>query len=245
MNLLTTKQVVVRILVIIFIVELIIMFILQLIPHKLSSFAEAALDASILTLVSLLPIYFWVIKPFVDASQGAMSRIEKLALTDPLTQLGNRRYFLSCMEKVISSNSRYKEQAAIILIDLDGFKKVNDEFGHEAGDTLLIEVASKLQSLIRQEDVVARLGGDEFVILLQRMYGNSLVNREIAQQIGIELVGLINQPVRYKDVTLTVGASVGIRLIDGDEKDVDALIRAADVAMYQAKKRNTHKVAFS
>ena len=245
MNLLTTKQVVIRILAIIFIVELVIMFILQLIPHKLSSVVEAALDASILTLVSLAPIYFWVIKPFVDANQEAILRINKLALTDPLTQLGNRRYFLSCMEKVISSNSRYKEQAAIVLIDLDGFKKINDEFGHEAGDALLVEVSSKLQSLIRQEDVVARLGGDEFVILLQRMYGNSLVNREIVQQIGIELVGLINQPIRYKEQTLNVGASVGIRLIDGDEKDVDALIRAADVAMYQAKKRNTHKVVFS
>ncbi|WP_438463784.1 diguanylate cyclase [Marinomonas sp. PE14-40] len=245
MNLLTTKQVVIRILAIIFIVELVIMFILQLIPHKLSSIVEAALDASILTLVSLAPIYFWVIKPFVDANQETILRINKLALTDPLTQLGNRRYFLSCMEKVISSNSRYKEQAAIVLIDLDGFKKINDEFGHEAGDALLVEVSSKLQSLIRQEDVVARLGGDEFVILLQRMYGNSLVNREIVQQIGIELVGLINQPIRYKEQTLNVGASVGIRLIDGDEKDVDALIRAADVAMYQAKKRNTHKVVFS
>ena len=149
------------------------------------------------------------------------------------------------MEKVISSNSRYKEQAAILLIDLDGFKKINDEFGHEAGDALLMTVATRLQTLIRYEDVVARLGGDEFVILLQRMYGNNIVNREIVQQIAIELIGLINQPVQHKGITLSVGASIGVRLIDGAEKDVDALIRAADVAMYQAKKRHPSKIVFA
>ena len=85
MNLLTTKQVVIRILVIIFIVELIIMFILQLVPHNFSSLLESAIDAFLLTLISLGPIYFWVIKPFVIANEGAIARINKLALTDPLT----------------------------------------------------------------------------------------------------------------------------------------------------------------
>jgi len=245
MNLLTTKQVVLRILMIIFVVELIIMFILQLIPHTFHSYIESALDAFLLTLFSLAPIYYWVIKPFVDAREEAMNRIKKLALTDPLTQLGNRRYFLDHMEKVISSNGRYEEQAAILLIDLDGFKKVNDTYGHEAGDALLVEVASRMQALIRYEDVVARLGGDEFVILLQRMYGNSLTNREIVQQIGIELIGIINQPFHFKGQVLRVGASIGVRLLGGDDKDVDGLIRAADVAMYEAKKRKIPKVVFS
>lgn len=221
------------------------MFVLQMVPHHLNPLAEASLDALVLTLISLGPIYFWVIRPFVEAHEGDILRINKLALTDSLTQLGNRRYFLTTMEKVISSNQRYNEQSAIFLIDLDGFKKINDEFGHEAGDELLIEVANRLQSLVRYEDVVARLGGDEFVILLQRMYGNTIVNREIVQQIGIELLGLINQPVRYKGENLQVGASIGVRLIDSKDKNVDDLIRDADVAMYQAKKRTAQKIVFS
>lgn len=245
MILLTTKQVVLRILLIIFVVELIIMFILQIIPHNFHSFVESTLDAFLLTLFSLAPIYYWVIKPFVDAREEVVSRIEKLALTDPLTQLGNRRYFMNYMEKVISSNGRYKEQAAILLIDLDGFKKVNDTYGHEAGDALLVEVASRVQALIRYEDVVARLGGDEFVILLQRMYGNNITNREIVQQIGIELIGIINQPFHFKGKVLMVGASIGVCLLGGDDKDVDGLIRNADVAMYQAKKRNVPKVVIA
>jgi diguanylate cyclase (GGDEF)-like protein len=196
-------------------------------------------------LFSLAPIYFWVIKPFVDARDETLARIKQLALTDPLTQLGNRRYFINTMEKVIASNGRYEEQAAILLIDLDGFKKVNDTHGHEAGDAMLVEIASRLQALIRYEDVSARLGGDEFVILLQRMYGNSMTNREIVQQIGIELIGIINQPFRFKGKVLTVGASIGVCILGGDDKDVDGLIRSADVAMYQAKKTNTSKVVFA
>lgn len=245
MNSLTTKQIVFRILLIIFIVELIIMYILQLVPHNFHSLTESAVDASLLSVFSLAPIYYWVIKPFVDLNNSALKQIHKLALTDPLTQLGNRRYFLDNMEKVISSNGRYEEQAAILLIDLDGFKKINDTHGHEAGDALLIEVATRLQALVRYEDVVARLGGDEFVILLQRMYGNSITNREIVQQIGIELIGIINQPFHFNGKVLTVGASIGVRLLGGDDKDVDGLIRSADVAMYQAKKRATPKVSFA
>lgn len=245
MSLLSTKQVVLRIILIIFLVELAIMMLFQLFPLNFSPTIIAVLDAFFLASLSLFPIYYWVIKPFVDAREEMLEQIKKLALTDPLTQLGNRRYFLKNMEKVVSSNGRYKEQAAILLIDLDGFKKINDEHGHEAGDALLVEISSRLQALIRYEDLVARLGGDEFVVLLQRMYGNSLVNREIVQQIGIELLGIINQPFYYKGKPLSVGASVGVRTFAGDEKDVDSLLRSADVAMYQAKKPNSPKVVFA
>ena len=245
MKLINSKQVVVRIIVIIFSIELAIMFALQMIPHAFHSFVESLLDAILLSMLSLAPIYFWVIRPFVDAKEEALSQLKKLALTDPLTQLGNRRYFLNNLDKVVASNVRYEEQAAILLIDLDGFKKINDKFGHEAGDALLVEVATRMQRLIRYEDVAARLGGDEFVILLQRMYGNNMTNREIVQQIGIELIGIINQPFHYKDDVLTVGASIGVCLLGGDDKDADGLIRSADVAMYQAKKPHTPKVVFA
>jgi len=207
MKLLTTKQVVVRIAIIIASVELLIMLMLMVSPYETDIYSVVAFDTVFLTVLSIPAIYIWVIKPFVDARDVALAQISHLALTDPLTQLANRRLISKHLGKVIAGRVRHKDYGAVLLIDLDGFKPVNDDHGHDAGDALLVEIAARFRSIVRAEDVAGRIGGDEFVVLT----------------------------FDYNGQILQVGASVGIRLLGFEEMDTVAAMSEADIAMYSAK----------
>lgn len=244
MELLTTKQVVVRIAIIILVVEFLIMLVLRTIPHEASTYSGAVLDAVSLVVLSTPAIYIWVIKPFVNAREEALAQISYLANVDPLTRLANRRLLSKHLEKAVAGSVRHKDHGAVLLMDLDGFKLVNDRHGHEAGDVVLVEIAERLRSIVRSEDVVGRLGGDEFVVLIHRLGADERVVREKALQIAEKLIKLADTPFDFNGKALHVGASVGIRLLGFEELDAETAIREADVAMYRAKQAGGGCAAF-
>jgi diguanylate cyclase (GGDEF)-like protein len=234
-KLLTTKQVVIRIAVIISTAEILIMLVLGAIPHEASTYSEAVLDAVLLVVLSTPPIYIWVIKPFVIARDEALAQISHLAHVDPLTQLANRRLLSKHLEKAVAGIVRHKIYGALLLLDLDGFKPINDAHGHDAGDAVLVEIAKRMQSITRSEDIVARLGGDEFVALVSHLDVDERIARDKALRIAKKLIDLVNKPFDFNGKTLHVGASIGIRLLGFEELDTETAIRDTDIAMYRAK----------
>lgn len=235
MNSLTTPQVIIRIIAIITSVEFLIMLLLGAIPLELSISAEATLDIALLALLSTPLITIGVIRPFVTARDDALEQINQLAHTDPLTQLPNRRLVSLYLEKFIAEMARHQMRGAVLLLDLDGFKRVNDLHGHEAGDDVLIETAKRLQANIRSEDVAGRLGGDEFIILLHHLDADEAITRDFTARIAEKLITLAKAPMAVNDTSLTIGTSIGIRLLDFEEGDTKTVMREADSALYRAK----------
>ena len=178
---------------------------------------------------------------FVDitALKKAEEEISQLANHDPLTMLPNLRLFGHLISKAISRSERESYQTAVMFIDLDDFKEVNDTLGHEAGDDALKEVAKRLLTSVRETDSVARIGGDEFVVLLENLDSSSV--RIIGQRIVDHL---------SKAITLAVGeayisASIGVAFYPQHGNNAKVLIKAADKAMYDVKKNTKRAVAFA
>lgn len=237
MKLLTIKDVILRIVAIIVVAEFLVMLVLRNIPHQASTFTEAVLDAAALAFLSTPAIYIWVIKPFVNARDEALARIRHLASVDPLTQLANRRLLVQHLEKAMAGSARHKDHGAVLLLDLDGFKAINDGHGHLAGDAVLVEVAARLQSVVRTDDIVGRLGGDEFVVVLHRLGADEPAARIKALSVAEKLISFVGAKVYFEGESLHVGASVGVRLIGFEEQDAEVVIGDADAAMYQAKQK--------
>lgn len=158
------------------------------------------------------------------------------SLHDPLTDLHNRHVFLDRLNHTCLQFRRDSQPFAVLMIDLDRFKEVNDQFGHAAGDRLLIDVANRLRSNVRDVDTVARLGGDEFAILLDDIH-----TAEAALTLGRKLVSLLERPFAGDQGVLRIGASVGVALCPQHGSDPSLLLRRADNAMYRAK-RGVEKV---
>ncbi len=235
MDTLTTKNVILRIVIIITLAEFIIMLFLSSLPYELNIASEAAIDIGLLAIMSIPLIYFWVIKPFVTARDEALAQVSHLAHTDPLTNLPNRRMLARHFDKFMAGSMRHKVHGAVLLMDLDGFKLLNDNYGHDAGDEVLVEIADRIMSITRMEDVAARLGGDEFIILISQLDSDEQTARDVAWRIADKLINLVNQPIMFEGKALHVGASIGIRLIGLEELESETAIREADAAMYNAK----------
>jgi diguanylate cyclase (GGDEF)-like protein len=150
---------------------------------------------------------------------------------DPLTNLVNRRAFDKQLESAIVKANRTECKLALLFIDLDDFKCINDTYGHDAGDFVLIQVAERLSKCIRESDFVGRLGGDEFVICLDLLNDFNIVSSKVAQ-----IEQAIREPIIFHERTLQVGASIGVSHFPDHTKNKDALICLADEAMYNAKK---------
>jgi len=172
-----------------------------------------------------------------EALADANKRLEQLAMQDPLTGLGNRSALARHLAQAMQRTARRGELLGLTLIDLDGFKSINDELGHDVGDQVLISIARRLSGHARQTDLVARLGGDEFVLISEGIAGE-----EDALQQGQRLLDVLSMPIELEDLSLSVGASVGISLSNGIEPDVETLLRQADQAMYQRKRSGRHGV---
>jgi diguanylate cyclase (GGDEF)-like protein len=168
----------------------------------------------------------------------AEQEIQVLALQDPLTGLPNRELFRNHLHQKLIRTRRAHQICALLVIDLDHFKDVNDTLGHPIGDRLLAEVAVRLKASLRASDAPARLGGDEFAVIL-----SDLRSPEDAAYIAQKVVGHLSAPFFLDGHELHVGASVGIAISPRDANDVDGLLRTADLALYRAKMegRNTHK----
>ena len=228
-------HIIVRISIIIYLAELLIMQTFAVVPYAFGAQAEALLDSALLVLLSTPFIYALVIKPFVLARDEAMIKVSRLAYFDSLTDLSNRRFLIDYLEKGLASGVRHRSFGALLLIDLDNFKGINDAYGHDAGDAVLVEVAKRLQSVTRAEDLVSRLGGDEFVVVLQQLGKDDKTAHEKTLAMATRFQELLKQSIPFGSHSLHVSSSIGIRLLDTREEGVHAVIRDADNAMYRAK----------
>ncbi len=169
----------------------------------------------------------------------SQEKLDHMAHHDPLTSLPNRLLFHDRLQHALQRAARDEEQLAILFIDLDRFKNVNDTLGHHVGDELLKQVAAALEERLREGDTLARLGGDEFIVLLEDVEGEFG-----ASQVAEKLMAMFEAPFLVSDYELFVTASVGISLYPHDALDLNMLIRNADVAMYQAKARGRNGYQF-
>ncbi len=164
---------------------------------------------------------------------------EHEATHDPLTGLLNRRGMFDLLSQAIARVKRTRTSLALLFIDLDGFKQINDRYGHDAGDAVLREVAARLQASIRQTDTAARLGGDEFTVILENIKHGIPDANMLAQKI----LETLQYPIQLDSVTATISASIGISMHQpDDEKSADQLVSAADSAMYTAKRAGKAQV---
>jgi len=144
----------------------------------------------------------------------------------------------------MSAVRRHQDHGAVLLMDLDGFKQINDKYGHDAGDLVLQTVAQRLQQTVRREDIVGRLGGDEFLIFVHYLNSNEVEAKEKVQKIAQKLIQKIQSPIDFQQTNLHVGASIGVSLIGFKELDVGSVIKRADRAMYRAKRGAQGRVVF-
>ncbi len=166
----------------------------------------------------------------VTAAREAEASIQQLALYDALTGLPNRTHWTTRASAALNAASRHGDPLAVLFLDLDQFKTVNDSLGHQIGDRLLTEVAGRLRACIREEDVLARLGGDEFVALLPRIQRPA-----DAATVARKMLEVLSRPIQIEAHELRLSVSIGIAVHPEDGSDVDTLLKHADTAMYSAK----------
>ncbi|EON91457.1 sensory box/GGDEF family protein [Marinobacter lipolyticus SM19] len=170
--------------------------------------------------------------------KAAQSELHRLAFYDPLTGLANRQLFRDRLNHVVRRSRRSGEPAALMFLDLDGFKRINDTLGHDSGDELLKHVAQWLTGCVREEDSVARLGGDEFVVLLSR-----ISSPDAAGKVAETILRRLCQRIRLNEHEVGITVSIGITMIPHDSEESGTLMKYADLAMYRAKEmgRNTYQ----
>ena len=159
-------------------------------------------------------------------------RFRHLAHHDALTGLPSRTLLLDRLQGSLDRARRFRTSVALLMLDLDNFKQVNDSLGHDAGDQTLCITASRIKSVIRSTDTVARMGGDEFVVLL-----SDVTDTSVAEEIANKLVAALGEPIQIGDREVPISASVGVHILSGGEDDAHALLKSADAAMYHAKAR--------
>lgn len=183
---------------------------------------------------------------FADISKRkkAEEEIYNLAFNDPLTGLPNRRLLLDRLSVALLASDRSRHYGGLLFLDLDNFKTLNDTFGHQHGDLLLVEVANRLKNCVREDDTVARLGGDEFVVLLENISEHKEDALKNVAQIAEKIRAALAVTYQLKDSSHHSSPSIGVCLIYGNNESADELLRRADLAMYQAKGAGRNKVLF-
>lgn len=180
----------------------------------------------------------------ITLSKASADEIERLAFYDSLTKLPNRRLMLNRLTPALACSSRNGRKGALLFIDLDNFKTLNDNYGHDKGDDLLQQVAERLLSCIREGDTVARLGGDEFVVMLTDLSSDQLDSVALVELIGNKILMHLNKPYVLGELIYHSTPSIGATLFNGHEQDVEALLKHADIAMYEAKTAGRNTLRF-
>ena len=211
-------------------------------PHKLGSLMLSKIKIPLLiVLIVIALISFKIIRTSLNTTQNlkdAYDNLRHLANHDVLTGLCNRRLFDELLEQTIHSAKRDNISSAMLYLDLDGFKAVNDTYGHHNGDKLLVAVAERLKATTREADTIARIGGDEFTILLRNTNSVDDITSTVDK---IQLA--LAQPIKLADSEVKISASIGITMIPQDGSDPDVLLANADKALYECKNegRNTFR----
>jgi len=180
----------------------------------------------------------------VGLRKAAEKEIQQLAFYDPLTRLPNRRLLLDRLRQMIEAEGSQVRHGAVLFIDLDNFKTLNDTFGHEMGDALLQHVAQRLLAAVRKNDIVARLGGDEFVVMLESVNESLEQVRASAQIVGTKILHALDRPYQMSGHEHHSTASIGVYLFDPKKDTVTDLLQRADLAMYHAKAAGRNTLRF-
>jgi diguanylate cyclase (GGDEF)-like protein/PAS domain S-box-containing protein len=180
----------------------------------------------------------------ISEKKAAEEEIRNLAFFDPLTRLPNRRFLLERLQRSLAASARTGRFGALLFIDLDNFKTLNDTRGHAVGDKLLVEVARRLQSQIRAGDTLARLGGDEFVVVLDDLSEDGDHAAAAAGAIGEKLLSMLRQPARLMGQEAVNTASIGVCMFRGDVDVLDDVMKRSDTAMYEAKRAGRNAIRF-
>ena len=187
---------------------------------------------------------FIVLSRDITERNQAQTRIEQLAFSDMLTGLPNRRLCLDRLRQSMAVSERNHNFCALLFLDIDKFKTLNDTLGHQVGDILLIQIAERLRRAVREYDTVARLGGDEFVVLLEQLGNNEDEAATQAQHVANKIVYQLGREYDLDGHKYLGTTSIGIALFSGQELGSDELLRRADLAMYQAKSSGSNTVCF-
>ncbi|WP_018413280.1 EAL domain-containing protein [Methyloversatilis thermotolerans] len=180
----------------------------------------------------------------ITFSKAAEDEIRRLAFFDPLTGLPNRRLLSDRLGQAMAHSARNNQHGALMFIDLDDFKNVNDLLGHHNGDLLLQKAAGRLRDLVRESDTVARFGGDEFVVLLTELPDNAGDAAQHAERIASAMLTALNRPYVLDGQTRQIGASIGIAMFSGNGLSIDEMLRRADLSMYESKQAGKNTLLF-
>ncbi|MGB9991862.1 putative bifunctional diguanylate cyclase/phosphodiesterase [Massilia sp. SM-13] len=180
----------------------------------------------------------------ITVSKAASDEIRSLAFYDPLTRLPNRRLFLDRLKHAISAIHRHRMHGALLFLDLDNFKTLNDTLGHSTGDLLLQHVAQRLVSCVRDSDTVARLGGDEFVLIIEDLGPTAVEAAAQTKSICNKILAELNAPYRLASHTCHSTPTIGATLFNDSRQKPDELLMQADIAMYQAKRSGRNTMCF-
>jgi diguanylate cyclase (GGDEF)-like protein/PAS domain S-box-containing protein len=182
----------------------------------------------------------------ITLSRAAADEIEQLAFYDPLTRLPNRRLLNDRLTMLLSESKRHHTYSALMFLDLDNFKPLNDQYGHEVGDMLLIEAAQRLKSCVREIDTVARFGGDEFVVMLSGLDTDKEIAtseaKVIAEKIGETLSKIYTFTINQNAIEHRCTASIGVVIFNGEQMNKEEIMKLADSAMYKAKEAGRNQV---
>jgi len=234
-NFLTGTQVILRIVTIIAVVEFTIMDGFIFLNPDLSPYAEATLDTFFLAALATPLLYAWVINPYVVARDNALTELEQLNHIDLLTNLLNRRDIYHQLDHANNAAAEQQSSGAVMLMDLTGIKHINDTYGLEAGDGVLVETAQRLLSRIKVANVAGRMSGDEFVIIIHQIHGKPEEVSAKAMSIANEIIQHIAEPIDFNGQTLNVNASIGIKLFGSGTPETKQIIHDAGIAMQQAR----------
>ena len=180
----------------------------------------------------------------IRALKQSLSQIENLAFYDQLTDLPNRRLLVDRLKAALPLSKRERQYGALLFLDMDRFKALNDNQGHEAGDKLLVEIATRLKSCVRQTETVARLGGDEFVVLLEGLATDALEASNIAAHVAEKIRVSLSAPYSINNLIHYSSPSIGVYLFLGKKDTYEEVLKRADIAMYQAKNSGRNCVRF-
>lgn len=215
-----------------------------ILDHRLASGDIRTVEAYISVIEFKNKPHFFTIIQDITERNRAEAQIHKLAFYDVLTGLPNRRLLIDRLRLALLSSARSHHYGAVLFLDLDRFKIINDTLGHDQGDQLLIEVAKRIRTFVREMDTVARLGGDEFVVLLGEVDEKSEVASQKTSRIAEKLRISLSQPYHLKGYELISSSSIGIVMFQGDDKSAEDLLKYADMAMYQVKEFGRNAVRF-
>ena len=180
----------------------------------------------------------------ITSQKAAQERIQSLAFYDPLSGLPNRRLLLDRLQQDLAGSARHKRQGALLMVDLDNFKDINDVLGHERGDLVLQQVAKRLSLCVRERDTLARVGADEFVVLLAELDEDPLEAAMQAEVVGHKILDALKQPYQFDDCEMSCTASIGITLFGEQHDDNVEALKRAEMAMYQAKAQGRNTLRF-